>query len=164
MITSCELVREALSAGIDDEEMPVAAAAVESHLRHCADCRDFGANAASVARRLRLRLIEPVPELADQILKSLAGEPPTPLITTAGGEHFMRRKHGFRLTQWAAAIIVLSVSAPALAFGAFTHPHVVPSHVRTPCTVSLVTRSQGTHGISSPDADKSRADDSLVTH
>ncbi|MFC5724327.1 zf-HC2 domain-containing protein [Streptomyces gamaensis] len=48
----CVDVRTALSARIDGEEPPpgVTAAAVEAHLRGCAECRDWGER----ARRLRL--------------------------------------------------------------------------------------------------------------
>lgn len=141
MITRCELVRESLSARFDGEEMPIAVAAVEAHLGICGACREFQALLAALDRRMRmrLRLAEPVSDhLGEEVLTSLRNRDTRLFAKVMTRRVARRRSRTLRVTQWAAAVIPLAIAAPALTLGAFTHPHVVPSHVGTPCTISLV--------------------------
>jgi predicted anti-sigma-YlaC factor YlaD len=69
----CEDCREAISARLDDEDLPGEADAVDAHLRTCADCRAFAERAARVRRLTRVRLAEPEPDLVGAVLA--AGPP-----------------------------------------------------------------------------------------
>jgi predicted anti-sigma-YlaC factor YlaD len=59
----CEDCREAISAGLDGEELPGESAAVGAHLEGCEECRDFAERAARVTRLARTRVAEPAPDL-----------------------------------------------------------------------------------------------------
>lgn len=152
MIIGCDLVREALSSQLDGEDMPIAIAAIDDHLAGCAPCRDFEANLATLNRRLRLRVFEPVPDLTEEVFASFSEPQPRHLARQGVEKRRVgdrRRSHWLRATEWVAAVVPLAVAAPALALGTFTHPHIVPSHVRTPCTITLAHRP---HAIKSKPA------------
>lgn len=130
MIGSCELVHEALSARLDDEEPPVERELVDAHLAACASCREFAASLTLLNRRLRVHLVEQAPDLVAPILAA---------HDRVEGRSRRRRLVPSHLdwrsaTRWVAAAVPLGVAVPAIALGAFTHPHVVPSHAQSPCT------------------------------
>lgn len=54
----CDVAREALSARIDGEALPVPAARVDEHLERCADCRAWLDGVTAQSAQLR-RLVEP---------------------------------------------------------------------------------------------------------
>lgn len=135
----CALVCEALSARLDGEAGLVADAAMDAHLAGCAGCREFEANVADLTRRMRLRVLEPAPDLAAVILGSLGCAEPRSAIV-ARLERRWVVWHGSRWRragQWVAALVPLAVAVPAFALGVLPHPHVTPSRVPTPCTLSL---------------------------
>lgn len=68
----CDDCREAISAGLDGEELPGEEAAVSVHLDGCAECRLFADRAARITRLTRTRLVEPVP---DQVATVVAAAP-----------------------------------------------------------------------------------------
>lgn len=71
MSTTCEHVREALSATADGEVAPVGEAAVRTHLDACAACTAFAAASGDLDRRVRVAPAEPVPDLSAAILAAV---------------------------------------------------------------------------------------------
>ncbi|MDI2027190.1 zf-HC2 domain-containing protein [Saccharopolyspora sp. TS4A08] len=67
----CSVCREALSARLDGEEPPVAAAEVERHLAGCEGCRDWESRAAALSRSLRVRAVPSTPDLTASVMRSL---------------------------------------------------------------------------------------------
>ena len=139
MNVSCEVVMEAISARRDREEGAVADAVVDAHLATCARCRSYAAGVDELSRRMRLRLLRPVPDLVNAIMSSSLGAelgPSLDLSLWRRSTRWLRLDWG-HATRWAAAVLPLAVAVPALAFGASTHPQVIPSHLPTPCTYLL---------------------------
>jgi predicted anti-sigma-YlaC factor YlaD len=64
----CGTCREALSARLDGEPEPVPAAEVDEHLRDCADCQAWYADAVVLTRRVRVREVTPTPDLVAAVL------------------------------------------------------------------------------------------------
>ncbi|HUZ20636.1 MAG TPA: zf-HC2 domain-containing protein [Acidimicrobiales bacterium] len=141
MLSWCELVREALSARLDGEEAPANDAEVDEHLGRCRSCRDFEARLAAITRRIRLHALGPIPDLTAELVAPATRA----LVATVPGEAARAGRSRYRgsvrwalVARWAAAIVPLGLTLPPLALGAFTHVHVVPSHVPTPCTFTLL--------------------------
>ncbi|WP_158628605.1 zf-HC2 domain-containing protein [Saccharopolyspora rhizosphaerae] len=67
----CSVCREALSARLDGEDPPVAAAGVERHLAACDECRAWQARAVALSRELRVRAVPSTPDLTDSVLRAL---------------------------------------------------------------------------------------------
>jgi predicted anti-sigma-YlaC factor YlaD len=78
MDVDCSHYREALSARMDGEELPIPAADLDEHLAGCAACRDWQHGAAELTRRLRVRPAAATPDLAAAV--------------TAAADHIPRRK------------------------------------------------------------------------
>lgn len=96
-------MREALSARIDGEDPDMDRSVLDSHLARCADCRRFTDGSEALARRLRVRRAEPVPDTTASILGAI-GSGPSP---SPGG-----RRLPFRVLAAAvAAVVVLAVGA-----------------------------------------------------
>jgi predicted anti-sigma-YlaC factor YlaD len=74
----CADAREAVSAGLDDEERPGEAAALDAHLAGCAACRHYVDRAARITRLTRTRAVEPGPDLVAAVCA--AAPPATPRI------------------------------------------------------------------------------------
>jgi len=72
---TCADCREALSARLDDEELPEERAAVDAHLEGCPDCRRYAERAAHVTRLARTSLVEPVPDLVAAVRHAVPGPP-----------------------------------------------------------------------------------------
>jgi predicted anti-sigma-YlaC factor YlaD len=139
LIVTCQVVREAVSAFLDDEKAPIGTPLVESHLAVCFGCLDYKRRITALARRTRLCLHEPAPDLTAGILESLVA---LEACQAAASPWYRRRGpvmgHQWRrATRWIAAAAPLGVAIPALALGVFSHPRVVPSPVPSPCTVAL---------------------------
>ena len=100
----CTDARSAISARLDGEELPIAAPAVDAHLRSCADCREFQTSAAAVHRRLRLRPAEPVPDLSASIVAAI-------------GPADDARIAGLRAGLAAVAVVQILIALPALILG-----------------------------------------------
>ena len=64
----CAQIREALSARLDGEAASVPAAAVDTHLRGCPACAGWAEEVAGLHRLVRVRAVEPVPDLSAAIV------------------------------------------------------------------------------------------------
>lgn len=64
----CDTCREALSARMDGEPEPVPAERTDRHLRDCPECRDWQRRAAALTRTLRVRSVDPVPDVTERVL------------------------------------------------------------------------------------------------
>ena len=69
----CELGRELISAGLDDELGASERSALDRHLETCEDCTAYAAAAARLHRSSRVVPAAPVPDLTDAILGRLDG-------------------------------------------------------------------------------------------
>ncbi|HEY5272415.1 MAG TPA: zf-HC2 domain-containing protein [Acidimicrobiales bacterium] len=140
MKLSCEAIREAYSARLDGEEQTISDALIDAHLATCASCRHYIGDLEALSRRLRLQMLQPVPDLVNAILSPSVGPEPLPSVRTSFSgrpARWLRLDWG-QATRWVAAVVPLAVAVPALALGAFTHPQVIPSHLPTPCTFFLL--------------------------
>ena len=72
---TCADCREALSARLDDEELPGERSEVDAHLAGCADCRRYAERAARVTRLARTGLVEPVPDLVASVRHAVPAPP-----------------------------------------------------------------------------------------
>lgn len=135
-LSTCNTVREHLSAAIDGEVRGALPAAMARHLRKCADCRTFEQRATTMTRHLRISVLEPVPDLTGQILERVAAL--TPVSTEVRVAPRARVPFAPLLARWAMAVVPLGLAVSSLASGAFAKPHIVPSHPVTRCTVALV--------------------------
>lgn len=63
----CARFREALSADLDGEELPIARGELDAHLRSCPSCRAWRAGIADVTRLLRVRTAERAPDLVGRV-------------------------------------------------------------------------------------------------
>lgn len=77
----CADARDAISARLDDEELPGEAAALDAHLSGCAGCRRYLDRAAHVTRLTRTRVVGAGPDLVAAVV---AAAPPVPRRTGAG--------------------------------------------------------------------------------
>ena len=136
----CDEARQAVSARLDDERSSVSESSYDAHMASCRTCREFQSQVQSLrplTRQLRLRVLKAPPDELVERVSSLreVGPPlhPSPRRTT-------RPYHSnwLRVTQWVAAGAPAAVAVPALALGAFVHPHIVGTHVPTPCTFYLL--------------------------
>ena len=64
----CEAARTALSAQLDQEATPTEAAGANAHLGRCEACRAWWADIGRLNRVLRVRVAEPVPDIATPVL------------------------------------------------------------------------------------------------
>lgn len=142
---------EALSARLDGEKPPpglegaLGAAAVLAHLEACETCRSLDAGLSALARSMRVRVLEPAPDLTGTIRCAISALRPDPLRTR------LRRLVGLvtgspRLRLASALLVALPVAigAPELALGVLAHAHA-PAHVvvtahSAPCTSLLAHR------------------------
>jgi hypothetical protein len=139
VIVPCHVAREAISAFADGEESPVSEAMISAHLIGCDGCRAFREGVVSLRREMRVHGV--VPEQRRQaealVSRGLVGPEPAWRVSRAPRWVAFRQVSWLRASQWAAGALPLGVAVPALVLGVF-HVHIVPSHISTPCTVSLV--------------------------
>jgi len=100
-------MREAISADLDGEELPVRRAVLDHHLAGCAACREFQAEAATLDRATRLGAAPAVPELTSRAMFAIAREQSEPA----------HARQGLRLGLATIGLVQLSLSLPALLFG-----------------------------------------------
>jgi predicted anti-sigma-YlaC factor YlaD len=105
---SCRRVQEAISARIDGEDPGLPVARVDAHLATCPACRAFAASATAVHRRVRVQPAEPVPDLAEAILR--AATPPVAPATPVAPEWP-------RYVLLVVALTQLLIAIPALVLG-----------------------------------------------
>jgi RNA polymerase sigma-70 factor (ECF subfamily) len=135
----CQLAREAISALVDGEDPPVSEMIISAHLAQCPRCRQFRTGVVSLRRQVCVRVFAPTASSPGEILELLGYSDAAP-VDSRGRARRWAQTHRFswvRATQWAAGVVPLGVALPALALGAFAHIHIVPSHVPSPCTMSL---------------------------
>ena len=135
---SCALAREAISAFIDGEDSPVAETVTTIHIARCRECREFRDDAILLTRRMRARALGIVPPRPPELLRHLEQldrRDPVPVERRPWAG--LSRFSWSRATQWAVGAVPLGLALPALLLGAFTHVHIVPSHVLSPCTMWL---------------------------
>jgi protein SCO1/2 len=87
-------MREALSARIDGEDPGMDPNVLDNHVARCADCHRFLERSEALARRIRVRRAEPVPDTAAGILAAIPsgpaprargrGVPPRVLLASVG--------------------------------------------------------------------------------
>lgn len=66
----CNIYREAISALLDGEPSPLPQRELERHLAECAACRSWQHRAAELTRTLRVRSVEPTPDLTRLVLQA----------------------------------------------------------------------------------------------
>src|SRR4051794_31382411 len=79
---SCRRVQEAISARIDGEDPGLGPERIDAHLASWPACRAFAAPAAPAPGRGRVRPAEPIPDLAEAILRA-ATPPAAPVAPVA---------------------------------------------------------------------------------
>jgi predicted anti-sigma-YlaC factor YlaD len=135
---TCSTAREALSALLDGESIPLSRSIVDGHVAECRDCSAYSRELAAMTGRLRVRHLEAVPDLSASIVAAL--DETRPIDTTLGRRLLRRARHvscwaaGAR---WSIPVISLAVALPAIAFGGVGHLVVVPSHHLSPCVQVL---------------------------
>ncbi|MEV0562305.1 zf-HC2 domain-containing protein [Dactylosporangium sp. NPDC050588] len=67
----CAAFREALSARLDGEDEPIEAALTDAHLRRCAGCRAWHADAVTATRLFRVQQVPAQPAGVDDLLAAL---------------------------------------------------------------------------------------------
>ncbi|HMK97792.1 MAG TPA: zf-HC2 domain-containing protein [Acidimicrobiales bacterium] len=135
---SCQEALEAVSARLDDEQVPIGERELKSHLASCATCRNFEAQAATLGRQLRLRLTRPVPEdLVPKLMPFL--EPRArPFLGALKGPFAPSRRPGFAgRAQLAGATMSVALAVVGLSLGVGSHPRLVPTRPPSACTVGL---------------------------
>jgi predicted anti-sigma-YlaC factor YlaD len=102
----CERYREALSARLDGEDLPLDAAELDTHLAGCAACRQWAGEAAAVTRVARIQLmtarprIDPAALAASALVASGSGGP-----GSAGPGLGAARRHRPRLSRALRAVL-----------------------------------------------------------
>lgn len=136
---ACERAREAVSARLDGEELPVSATALEAHMSCCPGCRDFEVRALAVSRQFSLRSPVPVPSGLVGALVPLLGPPERPLRAAMARRRW-RLQEQVALSakvRWVAAMVPAALAAGAISMGVGSHPHLAPSRPATACTAGL---------------------------
>jgi anti-sigma factor RsiW len=137
--TSCEVVRQAISADLDGEASGLATKDTVAHIARCPECRRFRAGALTLGRQLGLEVSRPVPGALKEALTSewVRTVGPAPRAWRRMLSVIGRRSTWRRRVAWVSALTPALLLAVALPLGALSSPHEVPSHARTPCTVDL---------------------------
>lgn len=135
----CRVAQEALSALLDGESSPVDELALSAHLGECSPCRAYDARARVLTRRMRVRVYEPPPDHAAEVMAILACVERAPRAAIPERRSALRCRHWSRVGWsrvgwWAAGVVPVGLVVPALAVGALVQFHVVGSHPITPCT------------------------------
>ncbi len=104
----CRHYHELISAGLDGESTPDEDAQLEEHLRTCHACRAHQQALVPLRRRVRIRAAEPVPDLSETIVASVA-----PLYRLAG-------LRGARLALLVVGLVLLGLSIPTVLMQAST--------------------------------------------
>jgi predicted anti-sigma-YlaC factor YlaD len=104
---NCDTARNAISARLDGEDLGADPDAVDSHLRHCAECRAFAREGAAMHRDARMARAPAVPDLTASILAAIGAE------TRQQGGH----DRALRVTLAIVGVIQLIAAVPALVLG-----------------------------------------------
>jgi predicted anti-sigma-YlaC factor YlaD len=104
---TCAQIREAISADLDGEELPVDRELFHHHLATCTACRGYETSLVALHRRTRLGLSPAVPDLTSRVLFA---------IDDVQAWHEPSGQ-GLRLGLACIALIQLALSVPALILG-----------------------------------------------
>ncbi|MGO8860433.1 MAG: zf-HC2 domain-containing protein, partial [Acidimicrobiales bacterium] len=147
-LLTCREAREAVSARLDGERPPVSETDTAGHLARCSACREFDracrgirTDLVDLARRARVQATRPAPDGLTRMLYCLS------LDDTAGRPRFELRRSDIavrRALRWVAATAPAGLAVLGLPLALAHPPHILPSHVPTPCTSYL----QAHHGAS----------------
>jgi predicted anti-sigma-YlaC factor YlaD len=102
---ACGVVRESLSARLDDEGAPLTGAAVDRHLDGCHACARYATDLQRVHREARVAVADEVPDLTADILVAITEEQQV----TVG-----RRTRELRLLVALAGAVQLALAVPVL--------------------------------------------------
>lgn len=91
---SCELWREAISAGADGEDSQTDPRLLAAHLQTCPDCRAFEASVGVTRRLLRIGVAPPTPDLASR-------------ITALNAMH--DRRSAWQIARWGLAVVAVQI-------------------------------------------------------
>ncbi|WP_406690604.1 zf-HC2 domain-containing protein [Saccharopolyspora sp. ID03-671] len=114
----CYTCREALSARLDGEAPPLPDEQLVGHLAECADCRFWQHRATELTRALRVRAVEPTPDLTVPVLNAVL-----PLR-----DRFLRRWPRILLASVALGQIALG-SAQMFGVGHAEYDHLMARHL-----------------------------------
>ncbi|MGO9196955.1 MAG: zf-HC2 domain-containing protein [Acidimicrobiales bacterium] len=143
-VIRCDAAREALSALTDGETSPIPEGPLRAHVELCVSCRAFASELDELSPRLRIGSVTPAPDAAPGVLAAIrASEPPQwrralGRVARSDPPPAGRLPQWLSVARWGGPATAIGVAVPALVLGVFTHVHVVPSHVVTPCTHALV--------------------------
>ncbi len=107
------MCREAISARMDNEDMPAEEALTNSHLLSCANCRAWERATTHQMRTLRIREVVATPDLTQHILR--AAKQDLAPATAVGGERW----------RWLLGVVALAQLTLGLGqlLGVSTHGH-----------------------------------------
>jgi predicted anti-sigma-YlaC factor YlaD len=142
VVVPCTEAREAISARLDGEQLPVSTASLDAHVAACGDCARFEADAVVLGARARLRAVKRVPDDLVAALMAVSKPAPQPVsVPLARRRQYRPSRFGsVRTVQWAAAMLPVLLAAAALSAGAGSQARLVPTRPPTPCTAGLVAR------------------------
>lgn len=110
---TCDEIRVALSARMDGEEPQVPVAHVDAHLRDCADCRAWRAQAEAITRAVRVQPAD-VPDLTEKVLAAVAAEVGDAARRQQAAAAQRSRRQILRIAVAGAAIAQLLLAVPIL--------------------------------------------------
>jgi predicted anti-sigma-YlaC factor YlaD len=135
----CEVVRVAISAGLDGEVADLSGAIVAAHVAGCPGCRRFQEGAAVLQQGITLRASRPPPaalkeRLAGEWVETVAVMPPP---VAGRSRRSVPRPGWHRTIRWAGVLVPAAALVVALPLGALSAAQGKPSHASTPCTRNL---------------------------
>lgn len=140
IVPTCDLVREALSARLDNEEGQLAQADVDRHLAGCPGCREFAAGALMLRDQTTSLEQSPVPT-PEGLLVAVAATRSTPSVLAAAGARVtrLRRLGGSRRVPLALAAMALVVALPIASAGALSRLDFGHTESRATCSTLLLS-------------------------
>jgi predicted anti-sigma-YlaC factor YlaD len=116
MVMRCELIREAISAAIDGEDLGVPEQLVQQHLADCARCREWRRRAELASRQARVALAPELGDLTDRVLTAVRAQ------ELPGRRDWTLTRVGLCVI----AVLQLAITIPILVLG---HDREAPLHV-----------------------------------
>jgi predicted anti-sigma-YlaC factor YlaD len=140
IVPTCDLVREAHSAHLDNEEGQLARAEVDRHLAACPGCREFAAG-AMMLRDQTTSLEQPHVPTPAGLLAAVAATRGTTSVLSAAGARVtrLRRLAGSRRVPLALAAMALVVALPIASAGALSRLDVGHTQSRATCSTLLLS-------------------------
>jgi anti-sigma factor RsiW len=137
----CDRARQAMSARLDGERTDIPGGEVEAHLADCPDCRLFAAGSIGLTGTGGLAASRQAPDaLQEHLALELARTVGSAPRSRARRPRTVRADPTWRRRlPWVGALTPAALAAVFVPLGALSSPHEIPSHVSTPCTVSLTS-------------------------